>query len=87
MLYPHLSPQFSRQLKDEGFPQPELAPYQYWYSLLDEPFVVIGQMCDSGEWEVYNLKNEKIYLIKSKSDGMLYAPTIQEAFNFRYKHH
>lgn len=83
MLYPELTPQFCRQLKADGFPQPELAPFQYWYSLLDIPFVVVGQMLDK-RWRVYNLQNERFSFIKGVSDEMVYSPNIADAFNFKY---
>lgn len=87
MLYPELTPQFCRQLKADGFPQPELAPFQYWYSLLDVPFVVVGQIIATGDWKVQNLNTGNFDFIEEVTEEMLFAPRIHEAFNFKHKRH
>lgn len=86
MLYPELTPQFCRQLKDfYKFPQPELAPFQYWYSLLDVPFVVVGQMLETGEWKVHNLSTGAFDFIEEVTKEMVFAPRINEVYSFKHK--
>lgn len=72
------SAEMAKYLKSLGFPQPEPAPGQAWYSLLDTPFFLYRTIGDK-----IGAMNLQSGICKpfdgAASEGMVYAPTIAEA--------
>lgn len=81
-----IDPAVCWELKSQGFKQPKPAPGQYWFNLLDYPFVLLegrkGELIARNLWTGYKHPFSGI-----ASEGMVYSPTIEEYNAFKNQQH